>query len=398
MKILQVVDIGYIAGGAEQSVKLIRDTLQERGHQVFVLSTDKNSAGEAVFADELIPAIRGSSISRLLRYYWNPPAYRTGRRIIRDFKPDIVHLHTISEFSPALLWGLGKTPMVLTVHGPEEFTLKLLPWLLPANNYRNDSYQWSDIRLAGRLRYWYYRYLQRPAYRLALSRVKLIIAPSKYMMQATKQDFPRTPMTQVYNGIVLPRQASLPRSSHPTVLYVGRLEAVKGVDHLIEAFSVVRQTLPNCQLRVIGDGGQLTALKRRTQQLGLTADVEFPGWVKPQRIAQEYAAATVVAIPSIWPENLPTVAIEALAIGRPIVGSNTGGVAELVEDGVNGFVVEPGDEPGLAKALDAILSDSRLLKGMAKASAIKSGAFNKERFVDQLIDVYKGVLHEDRHS
>jgi glycosyltransferase involved in cell wall biosynthesis len=395
MKILEVVDLGYVAGGAEKSVKLISDSLRARGNEVLVLATDKNSTGKEVFADEFVPSITGPSFVRLFRFFWNPPTYRRVRRLIRDFRPDIVHLHTISEFSPSLLWGLGKTPFVLTVHGPEEFTGKLLPWLLPSSDYRNSSYLWKDIRFVGRLRYMYYRFLQRPAYRLALRRLRLVISPSKFMAQVVQADFPRTPATQIYNGIVLPPAKPLPRSPYPTIIYVGRLEAVKGVDHLVKAFAAVQRKFPRSRLRIVGDGTQSAALKQLAEQLKVSDSIDFPGWVEQQRIAQEYAAATLAVIPSVWPENLPTVAIEALAVGRPIVGSRTGGVSELIDDGINGFIVEPGNDAALAEAIISLLSDTPLLRSAAKASASKAQAFSNDAFVDRLLDVYKGILDEN---
>src|SRR5580698_2846166 len=109
MKILQIVDIAFVMGGAEKNVKQITDELRQRGHEVRVLSTDKLLADNQSFADELVPVIAGPAPVRLLKHLWYPAAYFQIRGLIDDFKPDVVHLHTISEFSPSLLWALGKT-------------------------------------------------------------------------------------------------------------------------------------------------------------------------------------------------------------------------------------------------------------------------------------------------
>ena len=398
MRVLQINDIGYEAGGAEKSLGLIRDGLRRRGHESIVLATDKNSEGRAILADELIPVITGIGATRLFKHFWNQTAYRKVRSVIRDFNPDIIHLHTISEFSPAILWGIGKTPAVMTVHGPEEFTLELLPWLLPPRDYQNNSYDWAEVRLKGCLRYAYYRYLQRPAYLIALKRLKRVIAPSRYMQQAITLDFPSTQIFQIYNGIDRPSRVPLPTTTSPTVLYVGRLEAVKGVEVLIRAFAKVHHDHPESRLRIVGDGSQGEVLKALAKQLNLSTVVEFVGWVEPGRITDQYASTQLLAVPSVWPENLPTVAIEALAIGRPIVGSNRGGIPELVDDASNGFIVESGDEEALAKAIGTILFDPQLQQSMAKASLAKAQTFDDQVFVEKLLSLYHEVLNENTAS
>ena len=394
MRILQVVSIAYEMGGAEVTVRLIQDSLQRQGHEVFVLSTDKNAAGKDVFADVMMAAVSGGSFTRLFKYFWNYDAYRKVRAVIRDFGPDIIHLHTMSEFSPSLLWGIGKTPTVLTVHGPEEFTLELLPWFLAPSDYSHGSYRWEDIRIIGRLRYSYLRYIQRPAYRLALRRVKLITVPSKFLARLIAVDFPRTPIVNIYPGIAMPRRIPLPHSSPPTVLYVGRLEVAKGVDYLIKAFAHVHHVLPEARLRIVGDGSQREVLEGVVKQLGLGGLVEFAGYVKPEQIYQEYAAASLVAIPSVWPEGLGLVGLEALGIGRPIVGSNSGGIPELIDSEVTGLIVEPRDEYGLAHAIGDMLLDRRKLAAAATASAVKARDFAIGTFMENLLDIYQNVLDD----
>lgn len=391
MKVLHVVSIAYEVGGAEVTVKHIQDAMHRQGHEVLVLSTDKNAAGKDVFADMMMPAVSGGGLVRLLGYFWNHGAYRTIRAVIRDFAPDLVHLHTMSEFSPSLLWGLGKTPTVMTVHGPEEFTLELLPWFLAPSDYKYGSYRREDMRVIGWLRYAYLRYMQRPAYRLGLRRLKLVMVPSKFMARAVSVDFPRTPIVHIYPGIKLPPSIPLPHSSLPVVLYVGRLEAVKGVNYLIKAFSHVHRVLPEARLHIVGDGSQREALESATNVLGLSGIVEFVGHVKPEQIHQEYAAASLVAIPSVCPDNLPVVGLEALGMGRPIVGSNSGGIPEIIDE-FTGVIVAPRDECGLASAICEMLLDRRKLADAAAASAVKAHNFSLDLFIENLLNIYQNVL------
>jgi glycosyltransferase involved in cell wall biosynthesis len=391
VKVLQVIDLGYEAGGAEKIARIIRDRLQQLGHEVFVLSTDMNSAGRQMFANATVPAVSGGAPARLARYFWNYEAYRKMREIVRDFDPDVVHFHTICEFSPSILWGAGRKPAILTVHGPEEFTLKLLPWVLPRSDYRHGSYRLEDLRLVGRLRYCYLRYLQRPAYLLALRRLAMVAVPSQFMARAVAGDFRRTPVRVLYPGTIEAAHSSAPQTQRPTVLFVGRLEAVKGVEYLLKAFAHVSQRHPEARLRVVGEGSQREVLETIAHDLGLSDVVEFTGWVTPAQLWREYGDATVVAIPSVAPEALALVGVEALASGRPVIGSNVGGIPELIQPGVTGAVAEPGDDRGLAEAIESFLCDPAKLEVAARVAAVRVLDFHVEKFVDSQFRLYREV-------
>jgi len=392
VKVLQVIDLGYEAGGAEKIARIIRDRLQQLGHEVFVLSTDMNSAGRQMFADATVPAVSGSALVRLGRYFWNYGAYRTMRDIVRDFNPDVVHFHTICEFSPSILWGAGRRPAILTVHGPEEFTLKLLPWVLPRSDYRHGSYRLDDLRLVGRLRYLYLRYLQRPAYLLALRRLAMVAAPSQFVARVIAGDFRRTPVRVLYPGTIEAVHPSAPQTQRPTVLFVGRLEAVKGVEYLLKAFAHVSQRHPEARLRVVGEGSQREALEALARDLDLGEVAEFTGWVTSAHLGREYAGATVVAIPSVAPEALALVGVEALASGRPVIGSKVGGIPELIQCGVTGAVAEPGDDVGLAAAIESFLFDAAKLEKAARVAAVRARDFLVDSFVDSQLRLYREIV------
>ena len=367
MKILQIVNLGYVAGGAEKSVHFITEAMAARGHEVQVLATDKGLEGEDSFADVVVPGIAGNAVKRLTSYAW----YGAGRKAIlaaiRRFAPDVVHLHTIGEFSPAVFWALGGVPAVLTVHGPEEFMRQLLTWQLPASDYRNESFEWADLTAIGRLRYAYQRFLQRPLYLLGARRhLRLILAPSKFMAGILEQDAPGIPVRLLYNGIPLPAPEPLPEN--PAVLYVGRLESVKGVDQLLRAMRRLVVSIPPATLVVVGDGSQRRSLEALSAELGLGGHVRFAGWVSSKDIRQYYAAAQVVAVPSLCPETLAMVSVEAMAYGRPVVGSNVGGLPEVVVDTVTGSLVKPGDPRELADALAGILGDAARARRMSVAA------------------------------
>lgn len=128
MRILSVISLGYVAGGAEQAVVMLKGAMEERGHVVKVLSSDIGREAGSFFADYTFERLPTSGLKKYLYRIFSPYSYRALRRVLREFAPDVVHLHTMHQASPSILFLLRRVPTVLTVHGPEEFTRWLLPW------------------------------------------------------------------------------------------------------------------------------------------------------------------------------------------------------------------------------------------------------------------------------
>ena len=147
-----------------------------------------------------------------------------------------------------------------------------------------------------------------------------------------------------------------PAASRAEVLFVGRLVPDKGVDVLLRSFAAVRARLPEARLVVAGGGDQDLYLRRLARYFGLPPQVDFVGWLTGSELVERYRRADVVAVPSRY-EPFGLVALEAMACGRPVVASRTGGLAEIVDDGRTGLLVSPGDHLRLARALVKLLAD-----------------------------------------
>lgn len=397
MKILQVISIGHISGGAEKSVFLLKEGLENQGHEVKVIASDFHSDPSATtYSDIVFPALDSDARSmplKLLYHLWYPAAYRSLKKTIREFNPDIVHFHTMGQLSPSSIFAVGSTPAVLTVHGPEEYTLNLIEWYLPRTIFKGGDIQLKNLTATGKLHYAYYRFLQRPLYKLAFRRhLKQLIAPSKYMASLLEKEKYGVPINQVYNGITLP--ASHPIKKKNELLYVGRLEHVKGVDVLVQAMTKVVATLPSAHLTVVGDGKVRQELEEYVDIHNLKKNVTFKGWVENAKVARYYRDTSVFVIPSIWPENLPTVCIEALATGRPVIGSRTGGIPELVNDNKTGRIVDPGGPDKLADAIVSTLKQNDLQKWSTQA-AKSMKRFDIKTFIKNIEQVYKEVIDEN---
>jgi glycosyltransferase involved in cell wall biosynthesis len=308
---------------------------------------------------------------------------------IARFGPDVIHFHTLGQLSPSAILAAGNIPSVLTVHGPEEFTTQLLKWYLPPDLFKEREIVLSKLTLKGVLYFLYHSVVQRPLYKYGFRRnVAIMIAPSVFMSRVLKEEKLGVPVRQIYNGIDLPECSSI--ESKERILFVGRLEHVKGVDVLLEAFAVVRSRLAGAQLDIVGAGSMSSALEIRAKRLGIENSVHFHGWLTGSELRSAYRDSTLVVVPSIWPENFPTVCLEALAIGRPVVCSNTGGLPELVTDYVTGRVVPANQAEPLADAIVEVCRDSDLPEMSARASESVS-RFSVERFVSELLGTYAEV-------
>ena len=117
--------------------------------------------------------------------------------------------------------------------------------------------------------------------------------------------------------------------------------------------------------------------------------VMFKGWLGPEQLARELADASIVVVPSLWPEPFGLVGIEALAAGRPVIASATGGIADWLDDGVSGLCVTPGDVDALAHALNELLADPQRQRTMGLAGRESVNLrFSPERHLAGILDAY----------
>ncbi len=177
-----------------------------------------------------------------------------------------------------------------------------------------------------------------------------------------------------------------------TLLFVGRLAAVKGVAILLQALAQVRERHPDVVVRLVGDGPERTGLEQQAQSLGLEDSVRFLGYLGQADVAKELNAADMLVLPS-FAEGVPVVLMEAMASRIPVVASRVAGVQELVEDGVSGHALPPGDIDTLVATLDMLLSDPERRAAMGEAGRAKVNAeFDIAQEANWLGKLFSGSL------
>lgn len=159
-----------------------------------------------------------------------------------------------------------------------------------------------------------------------------------------------------------------PLPLEPCVLFAGRLEKEKGVHVLLEAVSKVKKAVPSVRLLIAGDGSFRLSLKAMVEEQRLHDHVSFLGWLEPEELQEAYRKAWVLVLPSIWEEGLGMVLVEAGLMGRPVIGSDLGGIREIIQHGENGFLVPPGDPDALSQAIITLLNDRNRTEQMGLAN------------------------------
>lgn len=218
------------------------------------------------------------------------------------------------------------------------------------------------------------------------ARTDAFIAVNRTLEGAFKSLFPGARVARVAQGIAGPAEApALPDA--PVAGMVARFDKVKGHEVLLDAAARLKGSVPGLRVRCAGEGRLLERLRWQLKPAGLEAVVEFPG-----RVADKWAfmsACRVGVVPSLGSEAVSRAALEWMSMGRPVVASSVGGLPDLVEDGVTGLLVPPGDAKALAAALSSLLADPAKAEALGRAGRARwESEFGLTTFYEETQRVY----------
>ncbi|MEO1196953.1 MAG: glycosyltransferase [Pseudomonadota bacterium] len=177
-------------------------------------------------------------------------------------------------------------------------------------------------------------------------------------------------MKIIHCGVDPDRYGNMRAEAGQHLVFVGRLAAVKGVAMLLRAVAELAPSHPDLKLTLIGDGPERAGLETLSRQLGVAAQVTFAGARTQAEVAETLATANLFVLPS-FAEGVPVVLMEAMAARVPVITTQIAGIPELVEDGVSGRLVPPGNLPELVAAIKEVLADPSAARAMGDAGRIK---------------------------
>jgi N-acetyl-alpha-D-glucosaminyl L-malate synthase BshA len=284
---------------------------------------------------------------------------------INKINPDLIHIQAIPTALPGLFSKIFmKTPYVIWAQG-------------------------SDIYLPSRF--------TKLSSKLVLENASTVIALSEDMKRKINDICEIDDIVVLPNGIELDKFKDIsPRKQtnefKKTILFVGTLRPVKGIDYLIKAMYIIHNKSPFTNLLIVGDGPEKDKLQTLVHELSLQDCIHFAGKVPNEKIPEYMAQADIFALPSLS-ESFGIVNIEAMASGLPIVTTNVGGLPEIVKNGENGFVVEPKNPEVFAEKILLILKDNDLRKKFSEQNREKAKEYSWDDIVEKLIFIYNQCLY-----
>ena len=363
-------------GGVATHVRLAAAALSDAGHQVHVLY---RHASDGV-------SVPGVTIAQLDR---RPDAAMDQ---LMAFQPDVAHLHFLNDI-PIEERVLAEFPTIKTFHVfdycpsgtkfhhalDRNCTFATSVACVPRQAYLRCT-------LSKRPSVWWRHYRQATAQNDHNRAFKRIIVASKYVRdEAIRTGYDPAQITVLPYFTALPSATRAPRANH--VLFVGRLTREKGVDLLFDAL----ERMPGeWTCTIVGDGMVGDRLRADAAARGLNDRVTFAGWLNGAALEAAFDEASVVAVPSRWPEPFGIVGIEAMAHRRPVVAFRVGGIPDWLDDGASGFAVAPLDTAAFADRLRWLLdhpSESAVMGEAGRARVERD--FDSRAHLGQLVPLYQ---------
>jgi glycosyltransferase involved in cell wall biosynthesis len=361
-----------ISGGIGYYVYNLSKKLLQRGHQVTVITRGSANKTKKEMIDG-IDVFRASFFPVYPFHVWVHGGFVN--RLFKSLEPKLtlVHLHT--PLPPPIKTSL---PIITTVHTPMKIDARYHEIL--------DLYSLAE-RVQSMVVY-------PPIESRLLSLSKLITTVSLSVAKELKEyGLDLSEITVVGNGV--DEKTFTPvRNKNRTqryILYTGVLRARKGLFDLIECAKHVCKVHPDVKFVICGTGPFLHKLKKEAQRLGVQKQIDFLGYVKRNKLIEIYQNATVHVVPSHY-EGLPTVLLEAMSCGLPVVATNVGGNSEVIRSGVNGFLVPAKSPETMANIILKLLDDNTLREkiGRAARKTIEK-CYTWDKITDNVLECYEEV-------
>jgi len=392
VKILMANDLYGRSSAAGVAVRLA-EGLAAAGQEVAFLATTQRKEEEGRFREGGVDVQRVFTPPYNLRWRaWrsldNPPGVAAMSAAVSEFRPDVVHVHNLHlhlSYAALAAARVGGARVVLHVHDimpvcHQKMFCHLDERLQPGDpvRYRNGPLQCA-LCVRGR-----YNPFRNGTIRRVLQRdVDRLVAVSDAMGEALAANG-IGPATTVWNGLPLeagePPEAAVAALSarlglagRRVIFYGGRLDRLKGGLELVRALALVRRAVPGAVVLTVGEAlpGFADEMDALAGNLGVAGGLVKAGWLSGAELAAAYRLADVVATPSLCFESFGLLNLEAMLARKPVVASMWGGPADVVEDGVTGFLVNPLQVGVLAERLTRLLRDPGL--------AARMGAAGRER-------------------
>ena len=406
MRILLVNKFHYLKGGSEKYYFELGKLLKKHGHEVayFSMEDKKNiKTGDKEYFVKLIDLNTGSKL-KALDVIYSRENKKEMEEALEDFKPDIVHLNNFQrQLSASIIDPIKKRniPIIYTAHD--------LQAICPAitmldkdknicekcmsgkyfNCIKKKCIKNSNLKsILGAIEGKYYRIKK-----IYAKSIDKIIAPSEfYRTKLIEDGIPKDKVIVLHNFIDT-NEYDIPTSDEGYAVYIGRLSKEKGILNLIEAMSIIKEG----KLKIAGDGPEKVNIFKFIKKNNLEDRIELLGYLNKEQVKDVVSKCRCVVVPSIWYENCPYSVLETLAIGKPVIGSNIGGITELIENNKTGYIYNYKNINDLSEKLEKIFEEKEVIKKLNKnAKEEAKKIFEKEKYYNEIMKVYN--LSKAKHK
>jgi glycosyltransferase involved in cell wall biosynthesis len=370
MRILLLCTQFHFIGGIAEFVDNLASELMAAGHHVEVVCTDYARPGsERAPKSQIkvqtvqIPASKKPSMRHPERFFrW--PDGREFSELVKRLRPDIVNSH-INQWNkyPAIVKATenARVPLVQTIQ----------------DCYGGDRSYPAPLR--------------------SLSKAAMLCVLTASVADGLEKFLPRIKSARVMRGGVNCAEAARTLAfnrSRPYLLTASRLElSAKALDVVLGAFAAIAQSYPELDLVVAGEGSDRASLQTMTCELGLGARVEFTGAVSRAKLWSLYKGAKFFVMASRRPEGLGLVFLESMACGRPVIGSNSGGVPEVVRHGEHGLLVDRNEVDQFRAAMEWMLvRDSEREEMGRRALTMVQENYDWPRVAERYVTIYEEAM------
>lgn len=402
MKILMVNKFHYLKGGSEKYYFELAELLKEKGHEVAFFSMEDEKNIHTGCKEYFVPKIDLNSNNKLkaLDVIYSKENKKKMKEAIEDFKPDIVHLNNFQrQLSASIIDAIKEKdiPIVFTAHDiqaicPNKTMLdsknNICEKCLSGkyiNCTKKNCIKDSKLKsILGTLENCYYRFK-----RIYTEKINYIITPSEYYKQKFIEDGISPLKIQAIHNFIDVDSYNVPIEDEAYGLYLGRISIEKGVIDLINSFEKVEKG----KLYIAGEGPEIERIEKLIAEKKITDKVKLLGHLNKEQTIDKIRKCRFAVLPSIWIDNCPYSILETMAIGKPVIGSNMGGIPELIKNGETGLVFSSGDINQLAEKMQILFSDAQLAHNLGnKAKELANKIYTKNYYYEEIIKIYERLV------
>lgn len=396
MKILMVNKFLYPNGGSETYIFELGKELTRQGHQVeyFGMEHENRIVGNHAESYTSNMDFHTGKLQKLMypfKIIYSREARKKIRAVLRDFKPDIVHLNNFNyQLTPSIIYEIKahKIPIVFTAHDLQLVCPNHLMMYGKTGEvcercvtkgsmscFRGKCIHGSSVKsLLGTLENWIYKRFK------PYKRIDAIICPSHFVEEKLKQNPQLAGRTVVLRNFISELKKPVGVQKEDYALYFGRYSREKGVATLVEAC----RELPEVRFVFAGKG-------ELSEAVDSVKNIENRGFLAGEELHRLVSAARFSICASECPENCPFSVMESLKLGTPVVGAAIGGIPELIQEGETGLLVESGSKDALKTAISRLWYDKegnlQLIQGCNCVTYDNCGEYCKK-----ILDIYKDCI------